>query len=94
MLLHAPVWAACRDCAQVGFGGPRENRFTAYDALCRGTACRDSGYPQAFVNTANLTLYVKATDLLFGADATDLTVEHSYNMDDAGSVYTAGGMPR
>ena len=69
----------------MGFGGPGENLFTAYDALCRGTACRDIGYPQAFVNAANLTLYVKVTDLLFGTAGTGLALEHSFNMDDGGS---------
>jgi len=83
--LHAPAWAACRDCAQSGFGGPLENRFTAYDALCRGPACRDAGYPQVFVNSANLTLFVRVTDLVFGGPAPGLTLEHFYNMDDGGN---------
>jgi len=32
--------------------------FTAYDPICRGDACRNSGYPQVFVNAANLTLFI------------------------------------
>jgi YD repeat-containing protein len=79
--------SACRDCAQPGFGGPGENRFTPYDALCRGAACRDTGFPQVFVNAANLTLFVRVTDLAFGGPAPALTLEHSFNMDD-----TRGGV--
>jgi YD repeat-containing protein len=75
--------SACRDCAQPGFGGPGENRFTPYDALCRGAACHDAGFPQVFVNAANLTLFVRVTDLAFGAPTPALTLEHSFNMDDA-----------
>jgi YD repeat-containing protein len=80
-------WSACRDCAQSGFGGPGENRFAPYDAVCRGTACRDAGFPQVFVNAANLTLFVRIADLAFGAPNDSLTLEHSFNMDD-----TRGGM--
>jgi YD repeat-containing protein len=80
-------WSACRDCAQSGFGGPSENRFTPYDAVCRGSACRDAGFPQVSVNAANLTLFVRIADLAFGAPNDSLTLEHSFNMDD-----TRGGM--
>jgi YD repeat-containing protein len=62
-----------------------ENRFTAYDAVCRGAACRDAGFPQIFVNAANLTLFVRITDLTFGAPAPALTLEQSFNMDDTRS---------
>src|SRR6476619_4225944 len=51
-----PAHSACRDCAQPGFGGPGENRFTAFDPICRGEFCREPGFPQVFVNTSNLTL--------------------------------------
>ncbi len=59
---------ACRDCAQSGFGGPAENRFTAYDAAAAGV----------WVNLSNLTLYVRETDLAFGG----FGLERSYNQDD------------
>jgi YD repeat-containing protein len=87
LILRGSGWSACRDCAQTGFGGPSENRFTAYDAICKGAACRDAGVPQVFVNAANLTLFVRFTDLAFGAPTATLTLEHSFNMDD-----TRGGM--
>ena len=87
LVLRGSVWGACRDCAQTGFGGPGENRFTPYDALCKGAACRDAGFPQVFVNAANLTLFVRVTDLVFGGPAPALTLEQSFNMDD-----TRGGM--
>ena len=60
-MLRATASSACRDCAQPGFGGPGENRFTGYDPICRGDACHDSGYPQLFVNAADLTLAAKNT---------------------------------
>ena len=87
LALPGSGWSACRDCAQSGFGGPSENRFTPYDAVCRGPACRDAGFPQVFVNAANLTLFVRIADLAFGGPAPTLTLEHSFNMDD-----TRGGM--
>ncbi len=87
LILRSPGLSACRDCAESSFGGPGENRFTAYDPLCRGTACRDTGFPQAFVNASNLTLFVRVTDLVFGGPAPALTLEHSFNMDD-----TRGGV--
>jgi YD repeat-containing protein len=86
-VLPAPGFGACQDCAQTGFGGPGENRFTAYDALSKGIVSRDAGFPQVFVNTANLTLFVRIADLAFGGPAPALTLEHSFNMDD-----TRGGM--
>ena len=86
-ILRSPGLSACRDCAQSGLGGPGENRFTPYDALCSGAACRDAGFPQVFVSAANLTLFVRVTDLAFGAPTPTLTLEHSFNMDD-----TRGGM--
>ena len=82
LILRSPGLSACPDCAQTGFGGPAENRFTAYDAVCHGAACRDAGFPQVFVNAANLTLYVRVTDLAFGAPTPSLTLEQSFNMDD------------
>ena len=87
LIWQAPGFSACRDCAQTGFGGPGENRFTPYDALCRGAACRDAGFPQVFVNAANLTLFVRTTLLAFGGPAPALTLEQSFNMDD-----TRGGV--
>jgi YD repeat-containing protein len=63
-------------------GGPSENRFTPYDAICKGTACRDAGFPQIYVNAANLSLFLRVTDLAFGGPAPALTIEHSFNMDD------------
>jgi YD repeat-containing protein len=74
--------SACRDCAQPGFGGPSENRFTAYDSICRGDACRVAGFPQVLVNTSNLTLFVHVTDLAFGGPAPALALDRSYNLDD------------
>jgi YD repeat-containing protein len=87
LILRDPGLSDCRDCAQTGFGGPGENRFTAYDSLCRGAACRDAGFPQVFVDAANLTLFVRVTDLAFGALTPTLTLEQSFNMDD-----TRGGV--
>jgi YD repeat-containing protein len=87
LISRGPGWSACRDCAQVAFGGPGENRFTPYDALCKGAACRDAGFPQVFVNAANLTVFVRVADLAFGAPTDALTLEQSFNMDD-----TRGGM--
>ena len=81
-MVRATAQSACRDCAQPGFGGPGENRFTAYDPICRGDACRDAGFPQVFVNLSNLTLYVRAADLVFGGPAPAFSLERSYNMDD------------
>jgi YD repeat-containing protein len=85
LILRAVAPGACRDCAQTGFGGPAENRFTAYDAICRGAACRDAGYPQIYVNAANLSLFVRVTDLAFGGGEPTLLLERSYNMDDRSS---------
>ncbi len=82
LILPAALPGACRDCAQPGFGGPAENRFVAWDAICRGPACREAGFPEIFVNTASLTLFVRVTDLAFGGPAPGLTMEHSFNMDD------------
>jgi YD repeat-containing protein len=87
IVLPGSGWSACRDCAQSGFGGPSENRFAPYDAVCKGAACRDAGFPQVFVNAANLTLFVHIADLAFGGPAPALTLEQSFNMDD-----TRGGM--
>jgi YD repeat-containing protein len=78
----AAASGACRECAQPGFGGPSENRFTAYDAICRGDLCGRPGYPQIYVNLANLTIFVRVTDLTFGGPAPALTLERFYNMDD------------
>ena len=77
-----PAHSACRDCAQPGFGGPGENRFTAFDPICRGEFCREPGFPQVFVNASNLTLFVRVSDLAFGGG---FAIERSFNMDDARS---------
>ena len=53
-----------------------------YDSICRGDACRDSAYPQVFVNAANLTLFIRVTDLAFGGPAPAFSFERSYNMGD------------
>ena len=84
-MLRIAAPSACRDCAQSGFGGPAENRFVAYDAVCRGVACRDIGVPQVFVNVSNLTLFVRITDLAFGGPAPALVLEQSFNQDDTSS---------
>jgi YD repeat-containing protein len=81
-MVRATAWSACRDCAQPGFGGPGENRFTAYDAICRGDHCRAPGYPQVFVNASDLTLFIRVTDLVFGGPAPAFSFERSYNMGD------------
>ncbi len=60
--------SACRDCAVSGFGGPAENRFTAYDAAGAGV----------WVNLSNLTVFARATDLAFDGFA----LERSFNQDD------------
>jgi YD repeat-containing protein len=83
LILSGVLPAACRDCAQVAFGGPRENPFTAYDAICRAPGCREPGLPQVYVSAASLTLFVRVTDLAFGGPAPALLLEHSFNMDDA-----------
>ena len=80
--MRTTAHSACRDCAQSGFGGPGENRFTAYDALCRGDLCRSAGFPQVFVNSSNLTLYVRVTDLVYGALPPAFSLDRSYNQDD------------
>uniref|UniRef100_Q01T13 YD repeat protein n=1 Tax=Solibacter usitatus (strain Ellin6076) TaxID=234267 RepID=Q01T13_SOLUE len=82
-MLRVAGEGACRDCAQTGFGGPADNRFVAYDALCKGAGCRDAGVPQVFVNAANLTLFVRITELAFGGPAPALALEQSFNQDDA-----------
>jgi YD repeat-containing protein len=81
-MVRAAAYGACRDCAQPGFGGPDENRFTAYDAICRGDACRDSAYPQLFVSAADLTLFIRVTDLVFGGPAPAFSFQRSYDMGD------------
>ena len=81
-MIRATAWSACRDCAQPGLGGPGDNHFTAYDPICRGDACRNSGYPQVFVNAADLTLFIRVTDLVFGGPAPAFSFERSYNMGD------------
>jgi len=81
-MVHSTAHSACRDCAQPPFGGPAENRFTAYDSICRSDACRDAGFPQVFVNASNLTLFVRVTDLVFGGPGPALSLDRSYNLDD------------
>jgi YD repeat-containing protein len=70
-LLRATADGACRDCAQSGFGGAAENRFTAFDTIT----------PRLFVNLSNLTLFVREADLTFPG----FTLERSYNSDDTRS---------
>src|SRR5260370_12636979 len=82
-MLRVAAQSACRDCAQTGFGGPAENRFVAYDALCKGAGCRDTGVPQVFVNTSNLTLFVRISELAFGGPAPGLALEQVFNQDDS-----------
>jgi YD repeat-containing protein len=81
-MARSTVYSACRDCSQSGFGGPQENRFTAFEAVCPGDLCRDPGVPQVFVNLSNLTLFVRVLDLPFGGPAPALALERSYNSDD------------
>jgi YD repeat-containing protein len=81
-MVRATTYGACRDCAQPGFGGPGDNRFTAYAPICRGDVCRDPGYPQVFVNASDLTLFIRVTDLVFGGPAPAFSFERSYNMGD------------
>ena len=91
IVIRTTAQGACRDCAQVGAGGPTVNAFTAYDSLCQGTACAVSGLPQVFVNTANLTLFVRVADLGFGGPSPSLVLERSFTSDDAHSgVFGAG----
>ena len=98
-----PVHAACPDCAAGALGGPADNRFTAFDALCQA-GCADAGQVQLLVNTSNLNLYVRVVDVNFGGVAPALIVEQSYNSDDRrpgplgngwtfnlGDTLTAGG---
>src|SRR5262249_48804046 len=79
------AYSACRDCAQPGFGGPGESRFTAFDSLCQGDLCRDPGAPQVSINLANLTLFLRVSDLAFGGPSPALALERSYNQDDTQS---------
>jgi YD repeat-containing protein len=81
-MAREPAFSACRDCAQPGFGGPGENRFTAYDFLCRGDVCRESGAPEIAVNLASLTLYIHSTDMVFGGLLPALAIDRSYSQDD------------
>jgi YD repeat-containing protein len=53
--------------------------------MCAGSSCREMGFPQVFVNTANLTLFARVTDLVLGGRAGSLTLEQSFNMDDSRS---------
>ena len=85
LILPALLPGACRDCAQPGAGGPASNPYTAYDTVCKGSGCRQIGFPQVSVNTANLTLFVHVSDLVFGGPAPALAIGHSFNMDDTGS---------
>ncbi|HEY2013652.1 MAG TPA: DUF6531 domain-containing protein, partial [Bryobacteraceae bacterium] len=73
---------ACHDCAQPGLGSPSENRFTAYDSICRGDLCRSAGFPQVFVNMSDLTLFLQVTDLTFGGPPPALSLDRSFNQDD------------
>src|SRR5947207_15482733 len=57
LFVRGAVLGSCRDCAQAPFGGPSDNRFTAYDSLCGAASCRTQGMPQVSVNLSNLTLF-------------------------------------
>ena len=85
LILRTTAQSACRDCAAAGLGGPGDNRFTAYDAICRGDLCRDTGFPQVSVNLSNLTLYIRVTDLVFGGPSPGFSLDRSYNQDDTRS---------
>jgi YD repeat-containing protein len=65
----------------MGFGGPREYRYTAFDTFCRGEACGAEGYPHLSVNLANLTAYLHVADLAFGGPGAPFQLERSYNSD-------------
>ncbi|MGO9259791.1 MAG: DUF6531 domain-containing protein [Bryobacteraceae bacterium] len=80
-MTRATASGACRDCAQMGFGGPRSNRYTAFDTFCRGDACGDQGYPQLSVNLANLTAFIQVADLVLGGPGAPFTLERAYNSD-------------
>lgn len=80
-MLRATAPAACRDCAQMGFGGPVENRYTAFDSICQGAACGAPGYPKLSINLANLTAYLHVTDLALGGPGAPFLLERSYNSD-------------
>ncbi len=83
--MRTTAQGSCRDCAAAGWGGPGDNPFTAYGAICRGDPCRIAGFPQISVNLSNLTLYVRVTDLVFGGPAPAFSLERSYNQDDTSS---------
>jgi len=83
-VLRTTLQAGCRDCAVSGWGGLANNPFTAFDALCRGEHCQDQGFPQVSVNLSNLTLYIRAVDLVFGGEP-GFSLERSYNQDDTTS---------
>ncbi len=80
--MRTAAQGACRDCAAAGFGGPGDNRFAAYDAICRGDRCLEAGFPQISVNLSNLTLYIRVTDLAFGGPSPAFSLDRSYNQDD------------
>jgi YD repeat-containing protein len=82
-MLRATAPAACRDCAQMGFGGLREYRYTAFDTFCRGEACDNQGYPKLSVNLANLTAFLQVTDLALGGPGEPFKLERSYNSDNS-----------
>src|SRR5436190_604382 len=87
LLLSRGAFTACRDCALPGLGGPAENRFTAFDTLCRTAACREAGVPQVSVNLSNLTLFVKVTDLAFGGG---FTIDRSFNQGSGAGLPACG----
>ena len=72
-------------------GGPAENPFAPYDSFCFAAGCTDPGQPQMLVNTSNLNLFVRVTDLVFGGPAPGLTLEHSYNSDAAAGGFAGNG---
>jgi YD repeat-containing protein len=80
-MMRATAPGACRDCAQMGFGGPKEYRYTAFDTFCRGEACGVQGYPQLAINLANLTAYLQVTDLALGGPQLPFPLQRSYNSD-------------
>lgn len=80
-MMRATAPGTCRDCAQMGFGGPSDYRYTAFDTLCSGDACVNQGYARVSVNLANLTLYIHVTDLALGGPGSPFRLERSYNSD-------------
>ncbi len=65
----------------MGFGGPRDYGYTAFDTFCRGDSCARAGAPQLSVNLANLTASLQVSDLELGGTGAPFPLERSYNSD-------------